>query len=108
MDFGLNSVMKTTYNALFVAAACSLSFLSKEIKYNSKSGHSIHMTKPVGTVLAKDVSIHDVLMWWNLALGLSEPELRDENMNVDDILARVVLICQIAHGQFQYRSQWSN
>lgn len=54
------------------------------------------------TVLTTNVLIHVV------KFGLSEPELRDKDMNVDDILAGVALSCQVAHGQFQYCSQWTN
>lgn len=39
---------------------------------------------------------------------LSEPELGDKNMNVDYVLAGVTLGCQVAHGQFQDCSQWTN
>lgn len=36
---------------------------------------------------------------------LSEPELRHEDVNVDDVLTRVTLDRQVAHGQFEYRRQ---
>lgn len=47
-------------------------------------------------------------MWYNLAAAISEPELGDEDVNVDDVLAGVALSCQVAHGQFQDRSQRAN
>lgn len=33
---------------------------------------------------------------------LSEPELCDKNVNMDDVLASITLSCQVTHGQFQY------
>lgn len=56
------------------------------------------------TVLTTDELIHVV----KLGVHLSEPELRDEDVDVDDVLAGVTLGCQVAHGQFQYRSQRTN
>lgn len=56
------------------------------------------------TVLTMDVLIHVV----RFGLHLSEPELRDEDVNVDDVLAGFALSRQVAHGQFQYCSQWTN
>lgn len=38
----------------------------------------------------------------------SEPELGDEDVNVDDVLARVALGRQVAHGQLQYQRQRTN
>lgn len=55
-------------------------------------------------VLTMDVLIHVL----KCVIHLSEPELRDKDMNVDDVLAGVALTCQVAHGQSQYCSQWTN
>lgn len=99
MDFGLSLSSKQSI-MLSLAAAYSLSFqkLSKEIKNNIITWTQIYAlyNKTSGYSVGKRL-ILDVLMWGNLAFILSEPELRDENMNVDDILAGVPLICQIAH-----------
>lgn len=57
----------------------------------------------MGTVLMMDELIHVVKL-----IHLSEPELRDEDVNVDDVLTRVTLGCQVAHGQFEYGSQRTN
>ena len=56
------------------------------------------------TVLTRNVLIHVV----KFGVHLSEPELRDEHMNVDDVLAGVALICQVAHRQSQYGSHRTN
>lgn len=44
----------------------------------------------------------------NICVHLLEPELRDKNMNVDDVLAGVTLGCQVPHGQFQDCGQWTS
>lgn len=57
------------------------------------------------TVLTVDVIIHVVKQG---SSRRSEPELGDKDMDVDDVLAGVTLGYQVAHGQFQHRSQWTN
>lgn len=47
-------------------------------------------------------------MCYNLAAAFSEPELGDEDVNVDDVLAGVALSCQVAHWQFQDCGQRAN
>ena len=56
------------------------------------------------TVLTVHVRIHLV----KSGGSLSEPELRDEDMDIDDVLAGVALRCQVARGKFQYRGQRTN
>lgn len=47
-------------------------------------------------------------VWLKLGVCLSEPELRHKDVNVDDVLAGVTLIRQVAHGKLQYCHQRTN
>lgn len=64
-------------------------------------------TQRVEVVSAKGVSIRSTLNVW-MRWGSSEPELGNEDVDIDDVLAGLALLRQITHGQLQDSGQRAN